>query len=171
MTPLPLVILMRGLPGSGKSTEAQNLRYKLTKGHVLFSAIVSADTYQERWFGGSPFYDFRDDLATFAHAACFRAFIKALSDSVPLVIVDNTNTHPMNLVPYALASQAFCREFVICDIHCNVETSLKRNIHEVPQAVIERMAANLDLALPGTWKVESVSDILGTNEDMSNLLE
>jgi tRNA uridine 5-carbamoylmethylation protein Kti12 len=163
MISLPHVILMRGLPGSGKSTAAKRIARLLTQGRVGLYEIVSNDTYQERWpetVRHGPVYDFQEEFAPLAHAACFRQYLRALDDSTPLIIVDNTNTFPILVAPYMLAAAAYQRQATICEVPCDVETAKARNIHNVPAATIERMHKGMESGLPGHWKLIPVSELL-----------
>ena len=79
------VIIMHGIPGSGKSTKAKELVKCLGMDEI--TAICSADDYH--MVNGE--YVFKPKNIRKAHDTCKSKFVKALKDGVPLVIVDNTN--------------------------------------------------------------------------------
>ena len=132
-----LVVLMRGLPGSGKSSVA-----KLLQQLVTGSIIVSADHY---------FTDTEHLLQ--AHWACRRAFSSALRAGAPLVVVDNTNTRLVEMRPYVDEARASGYETCVFELDCDLETSVARNVHQVPRETIEKFAARLRNPLPPDWSV------------------
>jgi tRNA uridine 5-carbamoylmethylation protein Kti12 len=81
-----LVVILRGLPGSGKSTFATLLKiYAESRG--LQAQICCADDY----FIQSNGYKFEPGQLSNAHARCEDYCFFALQRSVPVVIIDNTN--------------------------------------------------------------------------------
>lgn len=89
-----VVVFMRGLPGSGKSTAARTLA-EMHPGAV----IVSADDY----FGSSPEEYKRNwskDKLPAAHAAAQQALKQALESGAPYIIVDNVNATAKDMLPY-----------------------------------------------------------------------
>jgi tRNA uridine 5-carbamoylmethylation protein Kti12 len=136
------VLIMRGLPGSGKSTVARELAKA-----VPDSLIVSADDF----FMGGPI-----DVKALghAHAFCQKKFAEALRNGTELVIVDNTNTTKGEIRPYAEKALEFGYELNVMEVPCDVETSVARNVHNAPRATIEKMAHNLaNSPLDPSWNV------------------
>jgi len=137
------VIVLRGLPGSGKSTVA----------HKLGGTVVSADDLFETPEG----YRFDPGRIGEAHNACFRAFIEAVQAGEPLVVVDNTNTMVAEMAPYMLAAGAYGYEAKVLEVQVPVEVALERNVHEVPEPAIRAMAEALETVdLPPWWEREVV---------------
>jgi len=140
------VVIMRGLPGSGKSTVAKKLAAT-----VEGAVIVSAD--DGLMVGGQ--YQFDVTKLGAAHGACQAAFKTALAFNKPLVIVDNTNTTPQEIQRYMDMAQNFGYEAVVMVVPCDVDTSAARNTHGVPREAIERMASRMaSIPLDSSWRVE-----------------
>ena len=81
------VRIMRGLPGSGKSTRATKAAEE-ARARGELTVVVGADHYFTRPDGS---YEFRGNKLTEAHRECFSKFVDALFNHTHLVIVDNTN--------------------------------------------------------------------------------
>jgi len=144
------VIVMQGVPGSGKSTHASKvaLNAQQAGGRVV---TASADDFFINLGGGE--YKFDGSKLSEAHGECFRAFIHAVMNNADMVIVDNTNTTPMEISPYMLAAQAFGYEAEVHRIECDPDVAAARNTHGVSASSVkvmhERMANN---SLPPWWK-------------------
>lgn len=139
-----MVLLMRGVPGSGKSTEAKRLAsiYPSTP-------IFSMDDYM--YAGDRPFNPF---LIEHCHEQCRKDFEFALKDLKPLIIVDNTNAKFSSLVPYIELIEKHQADFTVMQLHVEPKVAFERNIHGVPLVTIERMAKHLWFErVPTTWKV------------------
>jgi len=124
------VIIMRGVPGSGKSTKAK------TYGGI----ICSADDF----FMQDGVYKFNRKLIYAAHAHCIYNFEKALFNKEPLVIVDNTHTRKWEYERYIKCAERYGYEVVIDslkDAGLSCEELAKRNVHGVPIENIKRMLA------------------------------
>jgi len=142
------VIIMRGLPGSGKSFFAKNLGGE--------NVIVSADDY----FLHNGRYEFVPSKLGEAHAFCMRSFIDAIHNNVvDNVIVDNTNIRQWEIHPYYLVAQAYGLPVEIVTVNCNAEKAFGRNQHGVPLAAIQRMAVALaNEVLPRMYVNRTVSE-------------
>lgn len=137
------VIILRGIPGCGKSTYA--------KKHFPQAKIVSADDF----FMQTGEYHFDGEKLSQAHQSCWRAFYEAISQKEPLVIVDNTNTAAFEISPYVLPSEANGYEVSIITLMCDPAVAAARNIHHVPLQTVERMAKRLNehtKLMPTRWK-------------------
>lgn len=143
------VIIMQGLPGSGKSTFAKEAG----------GLVVSADDFFVELGRGT--YTFDAARLSEAHGQCFRRFIAAVAvQKTPLVIVDNTNTTPMEISPYYLAAQAFGYDAEIVRVECPTYVAAARNTHGVLEATIHAMAKRMDESpLPPWWKLRVVKGV------------
>lgn len=116
------VVILRGLPGSGKSTWAE-------KQPLAF--ICSADKFFEDESG----YHFDPSKLKDAHAWCFKRFKEAIAVRMSLIIVDNTNTTTWEYARYA--------DLAIDQIDCELEIRSffggYASIHDVPAKTIKRM--------------------------------
>ncbi len=125
------VVILRGIPGAGKSTYAKKLR--APTGVV---EIVSADDYFSRDDG---VYRFVAHQLPAAHARCLLAFHEAIRDGVALVVVDNTNVTAVEIAPYYALALAYDYECEIVTIPCHPHTAHGRCVHGVPLGAIYKM--------------------------------
>lgn len=135
-------IVMRGLPGSGKTTLAQSLSR-----HYGGALIFNADWYHI--VDGK--YQYDPAKAGWAHSECLRMFTLAVSSGSEVVIVDNTNTSGLQIAPYVRVAEAFGYEVSIIEMGCSILDSIERNTHGVPEETICRMAMHLSRGLPEGW--------------------
>lgn len=145
------VIVLRGLPGAGKSYYTQGLLF-----HHDDAVIVSADDFYV--VNGVYTYTGKDQEA---HQACWRDFKAALAVKTGTVIVDNTNTEAHEIAPYVM--EAWSRGYAvrIVRVHTKLGTVLERNktrdSKRVPDHVIGMMHQRLSTAvLPPYWPKEEV---------------
>lgn len=135
------VVIMRGIPGSGKSTVARSLG----------GPIVSADDY----FMASGEWKFNPAELGLAHAHCFKLYLRHLSECRPQIVVDNTNITAWEISPYILAANAHGYEDVqILTVACDPAKAFARQLHGVPAAAHERMSKALiteGLGFPPFW--------------------
>jgi predicted kinase len=130
-----LVIILRGLPGCGKSTFATFLKlYAESIG--LEAQVCSADSY----FMTRQGYKFNPSGLGEAHARCQAYCFQALIRGVPVVIIDNTNVTYSEWTRYvSLAREgghAFCR--VSFEGNLQVQELLARSWHDVPERAMNR---------------------------------
>lgn len=128
------VIIMQGVPGSGKITWAQSV-----EGANV--TIVSADHFFENPITGE--YRFNPAKLGDAHASCMRDFLSTLMDPHGLddiVIVDNTNIMIDQMSPYYLVARAYGVPVEIVRVKCDPAIAADRNSHGVPRETVLRMA-------------------------------
>ncbi|XP_061916439.1 NEDD4-binding protein 2-like 2 [Entelurus aequoreus] len=150
--PSLVLILMRGLPGSGKSTMARELLSTGPSGLIL-----STDDY----FAQNDGYRYDPGLLGSAHDWNQRRASDAMHDSRSPVIIDNTNLQAWEMKPYV--RMALQRGYRVD--FCEPNTSWKfdpfelekRNKHGVPQ---EKIAKMLDRFLSPV----SIDDVLSSQE-------
>ena len=136
------VVLMRGLPGSGKSSWIQ--------AQPGLKFICSADNYRMRH--GTYVYKKEEDQA--AHGECLKSYAQFLQVGCPdTLYVDNTNTTIIELAPYVKLAEAYNVPYKIVYLYCDLVFAYKRNIHSVPMATMIQMQQNLMMErLPSFWK-------------------
>lgn len=127
-----LAIILRGVPGSGKSTWAR-LAYP-------DAAKFSADDY----FMQNGQYVFDPSKLGEAHATCLRGFIDwAQRPTSEVAIVDNTSTTIAEVSPYASIALAYGHDIEIITFLCDPTVAAARNVHGVPPAAIVGMDKRL----------------------------
>lgn len=142
------VQIRRGLPGSGKSTQA---RFEMSKSGAENQVIFSADYYMVDDEGK---YKFDAQKLTEAHGKCLRNFVAAvqLPPEKSFLIVDNTNITVAEMAPYAALALAFGHKLEIITSDCPVELCSKRNVHGVNIETIQRMEVLMKKQeLPPWW--------------------
>jgi NEDD4-binding protein 2 len=166
MEPLGTVYILRGIPGSGKSTIAQTIRRKCG----VACGVVSADDYYATPDGG---YDFRPEDIGKAHAACYLDALRvvyqmdSLWDTAPQpgasLVVDNTNIEAWEIAPYVSLAQARGYDHLIINRDVPPEIAIARGIHGVPPERVRAMAeAMASTVLPPFWNVTSFEDFCRT---------
>ena len=135
------VLIMRGYPGSGKST--------WVKKNLPGAHICSTDFF----FYRDGEYRFNPSLYPHAHAACMGSFIEALQKERPLVVVDNTNITLIEIAPYFSVAQSFGYdvEIVFVDPKLSMKELSERNVHGAPYETLCRMESRLENNFPPFW--------------------
>lgn len=122
------IILVRGLPGAGKTTAANNLNRPVS---------VAADDY----FMVDGEYRFDPKSLPQAHAWCQDQAIQGLEAGLP-VVVHNTFTQRWEMEPYLAAAAAMGASVEVLSVFdggCSNEQLAERNTHGVPLEAIEAM--------------------------------
>lgn len=135
------LIIMRGLPGSGKSTRAREIVEIGLCGPGFKATIRSTDDQ----FMVNGKYVFNPRMLGVNHAANLRLVEQDMKDEIPCIIVDNTNIKRRDFAPYITLAKKYgydVREEVIAER--NVDTCFERNSHNVPREAIQRMADNFE---------------------------
>ncbi|XP_054649157.1 NEDD4-binding protein 2-like 2 [Dunckerocampus dactyliophorus] len=150
--PSLVLILMRGLPGSGKSTMARELLSTGPSGLIL-----STDDY----FADRDGYRYDPGLLGAAHEWNQRRAGDAMYDSRSPVIIDNTNLQAWEMKPYIRMALQRGYRVDFCEPNTSWKFDpyelAKRNKHGVPQ---EKIAQMLDrFAFP-----ISIEDVLSSQE-------
>lgn len=138
------VIILRGLPGSGKSTYVS--QKDTSSPRTVHS--VSADHYMV----DSDFeYAFDPQKLDMCHNFCLKDYIGWVNDYQDddfTLIVDNTNTTEREIGTYFDIAKAYNCDISIIQFDCSVENSFARNKHAVPFKTIQKMYWRLQKPLP-----------------------
>lgn len=141
--------IMRGFPGSGKSTKAEQLGRD--------GYIFSTDDF---WIDEKGNYNYDPNRAVDAHAWNQERAKKAMDQGLSPIVIDNTNIEawePKPYVEYAI-SKGYDIQFAESDAPWknDAQELAKRNTHGVPLEVIEEMQAKWhnDLTVEDILKAE-----------------
>ena len=122
------VIIMRGIPGSGKSTRAREL--------VGEGIIHSTDDL----FMVDGKYKFNPNLLGRNHSLNLSNFEDSLEKELSPVIVDNTNVRHRDYKEYVTRAAEFGYDvqYEVLPL-IDVKIAVERNTHSVPEFAIQRM--------------------------------
>ncbi len=135
------VFILRGLPGSGKSYYAQKVCDEMVAGNEKDYLICSTDDF---FYQGEK-YVFDKVKLPENHSLNLARFIRALAQSIPLVIADNTHIKKWEFLPYVEAAHALgyqVKEVIVGNVKDKAMQHLyaQRNQHGLPLKVISKMA-------------------------------
>jgi len=137
------IVILRGLPGAGKTRYIDDL---VEKGEQI--VVCSADHFFERRVGGRSEYLFDPKLLPEAHSVCFSAFLDALLAGYPLIVVDNTNIRRWEYTNYDRAARLAGYEVEIVEVRVDtfddVRVCASRGTHGVPKDIIAKMAVDFE---------------------------
>ena len=141
------IFVLRGIPGSGKSTLTKEIVSK--DGGAI---VCSADDH----FMKDGVYSFNPVELPQAHGACQRRFIAACQAAEPdVIIVDNTNLSVAEFAGYVNFGQAFGHDVEIITLMVDPAIAAARNIHGVPADRVNKMHEALVAGTAGIapwWK-------------------
>jgi predicted kinase len=127
------VLVLRGLPGSGKNYYIDNFI------EAEDFVVCSADDYFVRPDG---VYDWNPRLLKNAHQWCYINFQKELERGTPLIILNNTNIKKLRYSPYINRATSYDYEIEEIIIGEFTEEAAQlyasRNVHNVPYSTIKK---------------------------------
>lgn len=121
--------IIRGLPGSGKSTLTNALLWASLNGHLKSTDWYEADMYFDLFHDGK----FVGEEIAEAHAWCFGQVTDTLASEIDC-IVSNTFTRVKEMQPYIDYCKANGHTYSV--IHCQGPW---KSVHNVPDRVLENM--------------------------------
>lgn len=132
------LILVRGCPGSGKTTLAESLAWPTG------APVYSADQYFEREVDGKTVYEFDPKKLGAAHLQCQDKTRKAMMAEFSHIFVANTFTRESEMKDYyKLAEEHGYRVFSII-----VENKHNgKDVHNVPEETLKAMKARFQITL------------------------
>lgn len=143
-----LCIILRGLPGTGKSYIAKNyLAYISHAFEQLPSPVIlSSDDF----FITDKVYHFDKDKIQEAHKWNWERFRESVENSSPLIIIDNTNIkkfHYAHYLDYATRHNYITLIVLVPHNESTNRELSERNIHGVDQETIRRMRKSFEWEL------------------------
>ena len=133
------LILMRGVPGSGKSSLAKKISDEYG------AAITSADFY---FYNSQGVYFFDRDRLTEAHDYCFKETMNYAEANMKLIIVDNTNLEVWEMLRYAKIAKDYKYHLMLVEPLTPWKYDAKKcaryNNHGVTRESIENCLARFD---------------------------
>lgn len=141
------VIIMRGIPGAGKSFLAKEYKDEAIvcstdKYFVHSTSVATVDEYK-----------FEAERLPQAHAWCFNQFLLAIKSAKKgrgpkTIIVDNTNIRLWEFQNYELAAKMLGARVSIVEVMPKTLVGIKkcasRNCHGVPPAIVAKMALDFE---------------------------
>ena len=131
---MPTMIIVRGLPGSGKSYLAHEMKMEISRKRGRVSH-VEADMFHFKWdeAENKQTYQYDPEMKIVAHRWCERMTGDAMEDGRD-IIISNTFSQYWEMIPYFILARDFGYRVQV--ITCKGEYP---NIHGVPDDVIQRM--------------------------------
>lgn len=127
--------IMRGLPGSGKSTVASSI-----------GVVLSTDDF---WFDSTGRYVFKADQLSAAHDWNQSRALRHCKSGTPSICIDNTNMTREHMEPYKRI--AFNHGYSVTEILVGTPRDpdhqalcAERNVHGVPLKAIQNMASKFE---------------------------
>ena len=147
------IFILRGLPGSGKSTRAKELANHYGMGGMEVT-ICSADLYFSTRNADGYRYEFSAAAIKQAHAVCFMCADRAMANGYDVVIIDNTNIKVEHFEQYIDLGRRYGYRVEIERVGGTDEADIReftaRQIHAVPESTIRKMAEEFESYPHGT---------------------
>lgn len=131
-----ILVILRGLPGSGKSTLGRKLKYS--------GEVFSTDDF----FVSNGQYLFDPYRLSEAHEWNKIRTKKALEKGITPIIIDNTNVEAWEIKPYVIMGKKYGYEIIILEPDTpwkfNVNQLAQKNKHGVPKFKLAKMKEKYD---------------------------
>jgi len=135
-----IVYILRGIPGSGKSTYIKN--------NFPNAIICSADLVRTDDNG---VYHYSSKNIKDVHWECFTQFYNHLKNGVAEIAIDNTNIKAWEISPYIALAKLFGYDYEVITVERNPNDC--KNVHGVSQDIVNRFYNRFcKEELPYDWK-------------------
>ncbi|KAL7290123.1 hypothetical protein TKK_0015844 [Trichogramma kaykai] len=163
-TGLKIVIIMRGIPGCGKSYLAQTLIQRTVGLQFKQDCIYSTDDF----FTVQGKYKFDASKLSEAHTFNQKKFKEACKKGVSPIIIDNTNTQAWEMQYYAIIGAEYGYKIKTLEPRTswakNPRELERRNTHDIPLSKINQMLNRFEANISG----ERLLRIYGINYQPHN---
>lgn len=132
--------ILQGIPGSGKSYQAEMFSEANKMVFSEESIICSADKYHGLYVNGV----FQPEKLQDAHNWCFRQAINGVFQDIKTITIDNTSLSIWEIQPYWLLGTAFGYRTMIISFRVDPEKAFRRQQHGVPRESFDKMVEKLD---------------------------
>ena len=135
-----VVIVVRGVSNSGKSSFAEYLRFLCD---ISVSCVIC--TADDFFTDSEGKYNFDPTKLGVAHNKCQQKFVRALEDEIELIIVANTNAEEKHLNFYTKIAQEFGYQLFSIVVEKRFEGG--NNNHNVPESNLIKQENNIKHSL------------------------
>lgn len=135
---IPVLYVLRGLPGSGKTTLAKKLRDSMPVGKAT---AIAADDY---FYDAEGNYEFDPRALSHAHADCMARVKNAMALGVPNIFLHNTSTREREIAPYHALANEMGYAFVSLIVENRHEG---QSVHDVPEHTLKAMRDRFSIRL------------------------
>lgn len=143
--------LIRGLPGSSKTTKAYELNKEIVIKTGLDPCVCEADEFFEDAYG---VYKFDARRLKDAHEYC-QLLTQASLLKWDSAIVSNTSTTLKDIYPYVRIADEYRAELIIVNVDTpwamDVQQCFEKNVHGCPKSVIQAMKDRWAVVPNGTY--------------------
>lgn len=155
-----VMYIMRGVPGSGKSTIAQSIKQQYPAGKAV---ICCADDFR---YNESGQYVWSRDTLRESHSLCENKADVNCRNGTNVIIIDNTNIKKRDMMKYFQIAHSYAYIVtVVATTERRLHVLANRNQHNVPRYQIAKMINEFEniIAYYYAWKIgrKETSDIKG----------
>jgi YLP motif-containing protein 1 len=139
-SPSHLVIILRGLPGSGKTEVAKSLKEKESSLRGRATRLLSLDSYFLIDDDDSDEEGYDEDMEDSYRQSMLKSFVKILGDGFfPMIVIEGVNNKVSHIERFWQEAKKRGFEVYVADLHAGVGTCVARNKHKFKKEEIQRL--------------------------------